>query len=169
VTRFGGFAARRVGDGVLVYFGYPRAHEDDPERAVRAGLALIEEIGQLESPEPLRVRLGIATGLVVVGDLVGSGISNENEVVGAVPNLAARLLSLAEPNTVIISDTTRQLIGSVFALEDLGFKELKGFTEPQRAWSVLGENLFKSRFEALRSAETPFVDRQEETDLMLRR
>jgi class 3 adenylate cyclase/predicted ATPase len=169
VSRFGGFAARRVGDGVLVYFGYPRAHEDDPERAVRAGLALIEEIGRLESAEPLRVRLGIATGLVVVGDLVGSGISNENEVVGAVPNLAARLLSLAEPNTIIISDTTRQLIGSVFALEDLGFKELKGFAEPQRVWSVLGENLFKSRFEALRSAETPFVDRQEETDLMLRR
>jgi class 3 adenylate cyclase/predicted ATPase len=169
VTRFGGFAARRVGDGVLVYFGYPRAHEDDPERAVRAGLALIEEIGQLESREPLQVRLGIATGLVVVGDLVGSGISNENEVVGAVPNLAARLLSLAEPNTVVISDTTRRLIGSVFALEDLGFKELKGFTEPQRAWSVLGENRFRSRFEALRSAETPFVDRQEETELLLRR
>ncbi|WP_298253713.1 adenylate/guanylate cyclase domain-containing protein [Bradyrhizobium sp.] len=169
VTRFGGFAARRVGDGVLVYFGYPRAHEDDPERAVRAGLALIEEIGQLESPEPLQVRLGIATGLVVVGDLVGSGGANENEVVGAVPNLAARLLSLAEPNTVVISDTTRQLIGSVFALEDLGFKELKGFTEPQRVWSVLGENRFKSRFEALRSAETPFVDRQEETELLLRR
>lgn len=169
VTRFGGFAARRVGDGVLVYFGYPLAHEDDPERAVRAALALIEEIGQLESPEPLQVRLGIATGLVVVGDLVGSGFSNENEVVGVVPNLAARLLSLAEPNTVIIDDTTRQLVGSVFALEDLGFKELKGFAEPQRAWSVLGENRFKSRFEALRSAETPFVDRQEETELMLRR
>jgi class 3 adenylate cyclase/predicted ATPase len=169
VARFGGFAARRVGDGVLVYFGYPRAHEDDPERAVRAGLALIEEIGQLGSPEPLQVRLGIATGLVVVGDLVGSGISNENEVVGAVPNLAARLLSLAEPSTVVIADTTRQLIGSVFALEDLGFKELKGFTEPQRAWRVLGENRFKSRFEALRSAETPFVDRQEEIELLLRR
>jgi predicted ATPase/class 3 adenylate cyclase len=169
VTRFGGFAARRVGDGVLVYFGYPRAHEDDPERAVRAGLAMIEEIGQLESGEPLQVRLGIATGLVVVGDLVGSGISNENEVVGAVPNLAARLLTLAEPNTIVIDDTTRRLIGSVFALEDLGFKELKGFTEPQRAWSVLSENRFKSRFEALRSAETPFVDRQEETELLLRR
>ncbi len=169
VTRFGGFAARRVGDGVLVYFGYPRAHEDDPERAVRAALAMIEEIGQIESREPLQVRLGIATGLVVVGDLVGSGISNENEVVGAVPNLAARLLGLAEPNTVVIGDTTRRLIGSVFALEDLGFKELKGFTEPQRAWSVLGENRFRSRFEALRSAETPFVDRQEETELLLRR
>jgi predicted ATPase/class 3 adenylate cyclase len=169
VTRFGGFAARRVGDGVLVYFGYPSAHEDDPERAVRAGLALIEEIGQLQSPEPLQVRLGIATGLVVVGDLVGSGLSNESEVVGEVPNLAARLLALAEPNTVVISDTTRRLVGSVFALEDLGFKELKGFIEPQRAWSVLGENRFKSRFEALRSAETPFVDRQEEIELLLRR
>jgi class 3 adenylate cyclase/predicted ATPase len=169
VTRFGGFAARRVGDGVLVYFGYPRAHEDDPERAVRAGLAMIEEIGQLESREPLQVRLGIATGLVVVGDLIGSGISNENEVVGAVPNLAARLLTLAEPNTIVIGDTTRRLIGSVFALEDLGLKELRGFAEPQRAWRVLGENRFKSRFEALRSAETPFVNRQEETELLLRR
>ena len=123
----------------------------------------------MQSSEPLQVRLGIATGLVVVGDLLGSGISNENEVVGAVPNLAARLLTLAEPNTIVIDDTTRQLIGSVFALEDLGFKELKGFTEPQRTWSVLGENRFKSRFEALRSAETPFVNRQEETELLLRR
>jgi class 3 adenylate cyclase/predicted ATPase len=169
VTRFGGFAARRVGDGVLVYFGYPRAHEEDPERAVRAGLALIEEIGQLESPEPLQVRLAIATGLVVVGDLVGSGISNENEVVGAVPNLAARLLSLAEPNTVVISDTTRRLLGSVFELDDLGFKELKGFTEQQRVWGVLRENRFRSRFEALRSAETPFVNREEETELLFKR
>ena len=169
VARFGGFAARRVGDGVLVYFGYPRAHEDDPERAVRAGLALIGEIGQIQSPEPLQVRLGIATGLVIVGDLLGSGIANENEVVGAVPNLAARLLSLAEPNTVVIGDTTRQSVGSVFELEDLGFKALKGFTEPQRAWSVLGENLFRSRFEALRTTGTPFVNRQEETELLFRR
>ncbi len=167
VPRFGGFVSRRVGDGVLIYFGYPDAHEDDPEQAVRAGLALIEGIGRLESSEPLQIRIGIATGLVVVGDLIGSG--NDTEVLGEVPNLAARLLALAEPNTTIVADGTRRQIGSVFALEDLGFKDLKGFTEPQRAWRVLGENRFKSRFEALRSAETPLVDRQEETELLLRR
>lgn len=167
VFRFGGFVSRRVGDGVLVYFGFPDAHEDDPEQAVRAGLALIEGIGRLDSPEPLQIRVGIATGLVVVGDLIGSG--NDTEVLGEVPNLAARLLALAEPNTIMIADSTRRQIGSVFALEDLGFKDLKGFTEPQRAWRVLGENRFKSRFEALRSAETPLVDRQEETELLLRR
>jgi class 3 adenylate cyclase/predicted ATPase len=167
VPRFGGFVSRRVGDGVLVYFGYPDAHEDDPEQAVRAGLALIEGIGRLESLEPLQIRVGIATGLVVVGDLIGSG--NDTEVLGEVPNLAARLLALAEPNTITIADSTRRQIGSVFALEDLGFKDLKGFTEPQRTWRVLGENRFKSRFEALRSAETPLVDRQEETELLLRR
>ena len=167
MPRFGGFVSRRVGDGVLIYFGYPDAHEDDPEQAMRAGLALIEGIGRLESPEPLQIRVGIATGLVVVGDLIGSG--NDTEVLGEVPNLAARLLALAEPNTIIIADSTRRQIGSVFALEDLGFKGLKGFTEPQRAWRVLGENRFKSRFEALRSAETPLVDRQEETELLLRR
>ena len=169
VTRFGGFVARRVGDGVLVYFGYPDAHEDDPEQAVRAGLVLIEGIGLIKSREPLQIRLGIATGLVVVGDLIEAENSNEKDVLGEVPNLAARLLALAEPNTIVIADSTRRQVGSVFALEDLGFKDLKGFNEPQRAWRVLGENRFKSRFEALRSAETPLVDRQEEIELMLRR
>jgi class 3 adenylate cyclase/predicted ATPase len=169
VTRFGGFVARRVGDGVLVYFGYPNADEDDPEQAVRAALAVVEGIGLLESREPLQVRLGIATGLVVVGDLIGSGTANDNEVLGEGPNLAARLQALAEPNSIVIADSTRRLVGSVFGLEDLGFKDLKGFAEPQRAWRVLGENRFKSRFEALRSAETPLVDRQEEIELLLRR
>jgi len=169
VTRFGGFVARRVGDGVLVYFGYPNADEDDPEQAVRAGLAVVEAVGLLESREPLQVRLGIATGLVVVGDLIGSGTANDNEVLGEGPNLAARLHALAEPNSIVIADSTRRLVGSVFGLEDLGFKELKGFAEPQRAWRVLGENRFKSRFEALRSAETPLVDRHEEIELLLRR
>jgi len=169
VTRFGGFVARRVGDGVLVYFGYPNADEDDPEQEVRAALAVVEGIGLLESREPLQVRLGIATGLVVVGDLVGSGTANDNEVLGEGPNLAARLQALAEPNSIVIADSTRRLVGSVFGLEDLGFKDLKGFAEPQRAWRVLGENRFKSRFEALRSAETPLVDRQEEIELLLRR
>jgi len=138
VTRFGGFVARRVGDGVLVYFGYPNADEDDPEQAVRAGLAVVEAVGLLESREPLQVRLGIATGLVVVGDLIGSGTANDMEVLGEGPNLAARLHALAEPNSIVIADSTRRLVGSVFGLEDLGFKELKGFAEPQRAWRVLG-------------------------------
>jgi class 3 adenylate cyclase/predicted ATPase len=169
VTRFGGFVARRVGDGVLVYFGYPNADEDDPEQAVRAGLAVIEAIGHLKSEEPLQVRLGIATGLVVVGDLIGSGNIYDYEVLGEVPNLAARLHTLAEPNSMVIAEGTRRLVGSVFKLDDLGFKNLKGFADPQRAWRVLGENRFKGRFEALRNAETPFVNRQEEMDLLLRR
>jgi class 3 adenylate cyclase/predicted ATPase len=169
VTRFGGFVARRVGDGVIVYFGYPHADEDDPEQAVRASLAVVEGIGSLETREPLQVRLGIATGLVVVGDLIGSGIANDNEVLGEGPNLAARLLALAEPNSIVIADSTRRLVGSIFGLEDLGFKDLKGFAEPQRAWRVLRENRFKSRFEALRSAETPLVDRKEEIEILLRR
>jgi class 3 adenylate cyclase/predicted ATPase len=169
VTRFGGFVARRVGDGTLVYFGYPNADEDDPEQAVRASLAVVEGIGALVTHEPLQVRVGIATGLVVVGDLIGSGIANDNEVLGQGPNLAARLLALAEPNSIVIADSTRRLVGSIFGLEDLGFKDLKGFAEPQRAWRVLGENRFKSRFEALRSAETPLVDRKEEIEIMLRR
>lgn len=169
VARFGGFVARRVGDGALIYFGYPNADEDDPEQALRAGLAVIEGVRLLENREPVEVRLGIATGLAVVGDLIGSGLDSDKEVLGEVPNLAARLLALAEPSAIVIADSTRRLIGSVFALEDLGFKELKGFTEPQRAWRVLGENRFKSRFEALRSAELPLVNRQEEIELLLRR
>jgi len=169
VTRFGGFVARRVGDGVLIYFGYPNADEDDPEQAVRAGLALVDGIGLMESREPLQVRVGIATGEVVVGDLTGSGTVNDTEVMGEGPNLASRLQAVAGPNSIVIADSTRRLVGSVFGLEDLGFKELKGFAEPQRAWRVLGENRFRSRFEALRSAETPLVNRQEELELLLRR
>ena len=169
MTRFGGFVARRVGDGVLVYFGYPQAEEDDPEQAVRASLALVDGIGLMESREPLQVRIGIATGVVVVGDLVGSGTINDTEVLGEGPNLAARLQSVASPNTIVIADSTRRLIGSVFGLEDLGFKEFKGFEEPQRVWRVLGENRFRSRFEALRSAETPLVNRKDELELLLRR
>ncbi len=169
VTRFGGFVARRVGDGVLVYFGFPNTGEDDAEQAVRASLALVDGIAALESREPLQVRIGIATGVVVVGDLAGSGITNDTEVLGEGPNLAARLQAVATPNSIVIADSTRRLVGSVFGLEDLGFKEFKGFAEPQRAWRVSGENRFRSRFEALRSAETPLVDRQEELELLLRR
>jgi class 3 adenylate cyclase/predicted ATPase len=169
VTRFSGFVSRRVGDGVLIYFGYPNANEDDPEQAVRASLAVVEGIGLLESRERLQVRVGIATGLMIVGDLIRSGTANDTEVLGEGPNLASRLQAMAGPNSIVIDDGTRRLIGSVFGLEDLGLKDLKGFSEPQRAWRVLGENRFRSRFEALRSAETPIVDREEELELLLRR
>ena len=145
VTGFDGFVARRVGDGVLVYFGFPHTGEDDAEQALRASLALVDGIAALESREPLQVRIGIATGVVVVGDLAGSGIANDTEVLGEGPNLAARLQAVATPNSIVIADSTRRLVGSVFGLEDLGFKEFKGFAEPQRAWRVLGENRFRSR------------------------
>ena len=169
VIRYGGFVSRRVGDGVLIYFGYPNAHEDDPEQAIRAALAVVEAVGQLETQQPLRVRIGIATGLVVVGDLAGSGKAYDQEVLGEVPNLAARLQALADPNSIIIAAGTRRQIGSLFKLGDLGLQGLKGFAKLQRVWRVLGENRFTGRFEALRSAETPLVNRQEEIDLLLRR
>jgi class 3 adenylate cyclase len=123
VARFDGFVAKYMGDGVLVYFGYPRAHEDDAERAVRAGLALVERVSKLHLQEPLQVRIGIATGLVVVGDLVGSGEAKERGVVGETPNLAARLQGIAVPNTVVIADGTRRFLGDLFELEDLGASE----------------------------------------------
>src|SRR5579863_10109088 len=125
VRRFGGFVAKYMGDGVLVYFGYPQAHEDDAERAVRAGLELVAAVAALNSPVSLQTRVGIATGLVVVGDLVGSGEAQERGIVGETPNLAARLQALAEPNTVVIAEGTRKLLGNLFELEDLGAKDLK--------------------------------------------
>jgi class 3 adenylate cyclase/predicted ATPase len=170
ITRFAGYAAKYMGDGVLVYFGYPQAHEDDPERAVRAGLAVIDAVGRLAAPEPLRTRLGIASGLVVVGDLIGSGAAQERGVVGDTPNLAARLQALATPDTLVICGSTRQQIGGLFEMEDLGLRQLAGFAQPQRAWRVLTESAVLSRFEALRTASlTPFVGREEEIELLLRR
>jgi class 3 adenylate cyclase len=170
VAGFDGFVARYMGDGVLVYFGYPRAHEDDPERAVRAGLALVEAVGRIQAPERLRVRVGIATGLVVVGDLIGSGEAQERGVVGETPNLAARLQVLAEPDSIVIAATTRRLIGGLFEYEDLGGVEAKGFAEPVQAWRVRGGSAAESRFEALRAeALTPLVGRDEEIELLLRR
>ena len=124
VQRFGGFVAKYMGDGVLVYFGYPQAHEDDAERAVRAGLDLIAAVSALKAATPLPTRIGIATGLVVVGDLIGAGSAQEQTVVGETPNLAARLQSIAEPNTVVIAESTRKLLGNLFILEDLGPKDL---------------------------------------------
>ena len=169
VGRFDGFVAKYMGDGVLIYFGYPQAHEDDAERAVGAALAVIEAVGRLPAHEDLRVRLGIATGLAVVGDLIGEGAAQERGVVGETPNLAARLQTLATPNTLVIAEATRRQIGELFDLEDLGPQQLAGFAEPQRAWRVLGESGEVSRFEALRSGETPLVGRDEEIELLRRR
>src|SRR5690349_3843873 len=169
VGRFDGFVAKYMGDGVLIYFGYPQAHEDDAERAVRAGLEVIEAVGQLPAREDLSVRLGIATGLAVVGDLIGEGASQERGVVGETPNLAARLQALCTPNTLVIGEATRRQVGGLFDLEDLGPQQLAGFGEPQHAWRVLSESDEVSRFEALRSGETPLVGREEELELLLRR
>jgi predicted ATPase/class 3 adenylate cyclase len=169
VRRFGGFVAKYLGDGILVYFGYPEAHEDDAERAVRAGLELIAAVGGLKTSALLRTRVGIATGLVVVGDLIGSGEAQERGIVGETPNLAARLQALASPDKPVIAASTRQQIGELFDLEPLGPQELSGFAAPQRAWRVLGESREVSRFEALRSGATPFIGRDEEVELLLRR
>jgi class 3 adenylate cyclase len=169
VARFAGFVAKYMGDGVLIYFGYPEAHEDDAERAVRAGLAVIDAVGRLASREALNVRLGIATGLVVVGDLIGTGAAQERGVVGETPNLAARLQGLAAPDTLVIADSTRRQIGALFEIDDLGQRALAGFSEPQRAWRIVGESGVLSRFEALRSEATPLVGRDEELDLLLSR
>ena len=169
VSRFDGFVAKYMGDGVLVYFGYPQAHEDDAEQAVRAGLVLVNAVGGLEAPGPLQVRIGIATGLVVVGDLIGAGSAQEPAIVGETPNLAARLQAVAEPNAIVIAESTRRLIGTQFELADLGPQSLKGFAEQQRAWRVVSENRALGRFEALRSGATPLVGREEEIELLLRR
>src|SRR5277367_1504622 len=132
IAKAGGFVAKYMGDGVLAYFGYPQAHEHDAERAVLAGLALVEAVPMLKTAAgaPLRVRVGIATGLVVVGDLIGSGEVQERGVVGDTPNLAARLQGIAEPNMVVVAEGTRRLLGNLFEFEDLGAKDLKGIAGP---------------------------------------
>src|SRR5262252_4934835 len=171
VRRFGGFVAQYLGDGVLVYFGDPEAHEDDAERAVRAGLELIAAVIALKTPVALQTRVGIATGLVVVGDLMtGSGEAHERGIVGETPNLAARLQGMAEPNTVVIAEATRRLLGNLFELKDLGARDLKGIAEPLRAWVALRASTVESRFEALHpTGLTALVGRAEETELLLRR
>ena len=170
VRGFGGFVARYLGDGVLIYFGYPQAHEDDAERAVRAGLALIDAVATLPAPEPLQVRIGAATGMVVIGDLVGSGEAQEHDVVGETPNLAARLQVIAEPNTLVIAESTRRLLGNLFELKDRGPKELKGIAEPVRVFAALRASSLESRFEAMHPGGlTDLVGREEELELLLRR
>ena len=159
-----------MGDGVLVYFGYPQAHEDDAERAVRAGLELVAAVGALKTHAPLQTRVGIATGLVVVGDLIGSGASQEQAIVGETPNLAARLQGVAEPNSVVIAESTRKLVGNLFELQDLGAQDLKGIAGPVRAWAALRPTSVESRFDALHATGlTELVGRDEELDLLLRR
>ncbi|OSI48518.1 AAA family ATPase [Bradyrhizobium canariense] len=171
ITISGGFVAKYLGDGVLAYFGYPQAHEEDAEQAVRAGLALIEAVAKLEAGHAttLRVRVGIATGLVVVGDLLGEGAAREQAVVGETPNLAARLQGLAEPNTVVIADSTRRLLGGLFDYCDLGTLPIAGIHYPVRVWRVVGASLVGGRFEALRAASTPLIGREEEIALLTRR
>jgi class 3 adenylate cyclase len=170
VQRFGGFVAKYMGDGVLVYFGYPHAHEDDAERAVRAGLELVAAVGGLKTHAALQTRVGIATGMVVVGDLIGSGASQEQAIVGETPNLSARLQSIAESNSVVIAEATRRLLGNLFELEDLGAKRLRGIAGQVRAWAALRPASVESRFEAFHATGlTELVGREEELEILLRR
>jgi class 3 adenylate cyclase len=172
VRRFDGLVAKFMGDGGLIYFGYPRAHEDDAERAVRAGLDIVAAVGGLDMPAigGLRVRIGIATGLVVVGDLIGEGASQEQAVVGETPNLAARLQALAAPGSVVIAPATLRLIGNLFRLWALGRRQLKGLVEPVEAWAVEGVSASEGRFEAVRSGRlSEFVGREHELGLLMER
>ena len=168
IARYDGFVARYLGDGILTYFGWPIAHEEDAERAVRAALEIVQTVKRASSTEDLSVHIGIATGPVVVGEATGAG-DDAKLAVGSTPNLAARLQALAAANQIVIAASTRRLVGSTFALTDLGGHSLKGVAEPQHVWLVLGESDQVSRFEALRSRETPLVGRQEEVALLLRR
>jgi class 3 adenylate cyclase/predicted ATPase len=172
VTRFGGFVARYIGDGVLVYFGYPQAHEHASERAARAGLELVGGLYERDWPSKVapQIRIGIATGLVVVGSLAGEDEAQQHSIVGGTPNLAARLQALAEPNAVVIEPTTRRLTGGLFDYRDLGAVALKGFAEPVQAWQVMGVSAAESRFDALHEAGVaPLLGRDEELELLLRR
>jgi class 3 adenylate cyclase len=171
ITRLGGFIARYVGDGILIYFGWPEAHEANAERAIRSGLAMIEAVGQSPvATELLQVRIGIATGLVVVGEPIGTGEARQQTAIGETPNLAARLQGLADPNSIVIDAATRRQIGGLFDCRDLGLVTLKGLPEPVRAWRVIEETAVESRFEALHSGlMTPLVGRDEEFELLLRR
>jgi class 3 adenylate cyclase len=172
IGRYEGIIARYMGDGVLAYFGYPQSHEDDAEQATRAGLALVDAVANLQTDigAELQVRIGIATGTVVVGDLIGEGAAQEQAVVGETPNIAARLQTLAEPGTVLISASTHRLTGGNFEYRDLGPVTLKGWEESVPAWQVLGTSGVESRFEAQHQTRlTPLIGRDEEIDLLLRR
>ncbi len=170
IKHFGGYIGRFMGDGLLVYFGYPQAHEDDAERAVRAGVDIVAKIGQLLLPsgEPLQVRVGIATGLVVVGETIGEGSAQEQAVFGEAPNLAAHLQQVAAPNSVLVAASTHRLLGGMFVCADLGRVEIKGKLKSVAAWRVIGESAVESRFEAIRPKRlTRFVGRQEQLSRLL--
>ena len=170
IQRFDGFIARYVGDGVLIYFGWPEARETDAERAVRAGLAVAAAVSNAPiGGHPLQVRVGIATGLVIIGEAIGSGDSRQQTAVGETPNLAARLQGLAGPGQVVIDAATRRQIGGLFECQDLGTTELKGLPAAVQAWQVFSEHRTLGQFEALRSGATPLVGRDEEIELLLRR
>src|SRR5262249_14467498 len=172
ITKAGGFVAKYLGDSVLPYYGYAQEHEDDAERAVRGALSLIEAVSNLRTWHDvvLQVRVGIATGVVVVGDLVGEAVAQEQGVVGETPNRAARLQALAEPGQVVISQSTRRLTGGLFEYGDVGRITLKGMVDPTQAWQVVGASTIESRFEAHHgTALTPLVGREEELELLLRR
>lgn len=171
VSRFGGFVAKFMGDGVLAYFGFPRAYEDAAERAVRAALAIVAEVGGIAPPDgsALQTRIGIATGLVVVGEIVGIGAAQERSIVGETPNLAARLQALAAPDAIMISETTRHLLRELFELDATGTHALKGFSRPMPVWRVRGEASAESRFAATRSHDLPLIGRAHEMGLVLER
>jgi class 3 adenylate cyclase len=172
VARNEGVIARYMGDGVLAYFGYPQAHEDDAEQATRAGLALVDAVASLRTDPAteLQVRVGIATGMVVVGDLTGEGSAQEQTVIGETPNLAARLQTFANPGTVLISESTHRLTDGHFEFRNLGPVALKGWAEPIPAWQVLGTTEVESRFEAQHKTRlAPPIGRDEEIEMLLRR
>src|SRR5215813_5334638 len=175
IRRYDGFVAKYMGDGILAYFGYPRAHEDEAGRSARAGLDIVDAMAELNAAVPRRpgvelaVRIGIATGPVIVGDQIGEGTASETAVVGETPNLAARLQALAQPNQIIVSAATRAMLGDHFDFEDLGAFELKGFAERVPAWRVLSARDVESRFAATRAeSSAPLVGRQVEMGLLLR-
>ncbi len=171
IGRYGGFVAKFMGDGVLAYFGFPQAFEDAAERAVRAALAIVVEIGGMTRPDggKLQTRIGIATGLVVVGELIGQGASQERTIVGETPNLAARLQALAAPDEIVVAEATQQLLGGLFQLQATGPHALKGIASPVTAWRVTGEASVESRFAAIRHADLPMIGRAHEMGLLLDR
>ncbi len=170
VREHGGYVAKHLGDGLLAYFGYPQAQEDDAVRAVRAGLAMARAVAGLEASEPLQARVGIETGLVVIGDMLGESMSQRGEISGETPNLAARLQQIAAPGSVVVGPTTRRVLGGVFTLEDLGPQALKGVGKPVSVSKVLGEVRAQSRFDAHQAGGlTAFVGREAELDMLLHR
>jgi predicted ATPase/class 3 adenylate cyclase len=172
IGRYGGFVAKFMGDGVLAYFGFPHAFEDAAERAVRAAIGILAEVEKITRPDGsgLQARVGIATGLVVVGEIIGKGSAQERTIVGETPNLAARLQALAAPDAILISEATQNLLGGLFELESAGTHELKGFARPLPVWRVLREGVIESRFAAIRAgAATPLIGRAQEMGLLLDR